>query len=80
MTCRDEILSAFRRLIFRHHRDVFQLNDIVREVKAATKRYTESTIRTHVTSKMCEQAPDHHATVYPDLDRVGRGRYRLRSG
>ena len=80
MTCRDEILSAFRRLILKHHRDVFQLNDIVREVQAATKRYTESTIRTHVASKMCKQAPDHHRTVYPDLDRVGRSLYRLRSG
>lgn len=40
--------------------------------------YTDSTIRTHIVSKMCMDAPDHHAVVYQDLERVGRGLYRLR--
>ena len=28
---------------------------------------------------MCTNAPDHHAVVYDDLERVGPGMYRLRS-
>ena len=39
--------------------------------------YAESTIRTHVTSRMCGNAPDNHAVTYDDLVRIDAGRYRL---
>ena len=77
-TCRDEILGAFQRLERRHGRQVFDLQDIIQEVLRATGAYAESTIRTHVTSVMCAQAPVNHANASNDLDRVGRGRYRRR--
>ena len=80
MTCRLEVLAAIRRLKSKHRRDAFRVDEIVQEVQGATSRYAVSTIRTHVTSRMCKQAPVHHETVYGDLDRVGHGRYRLRSG
>jgi hypothetical protein len=38
-----------------------------------------ATIRTHITSRMCADAPDHHGTTYDDLERVSRGVYRRRS-
>jgi hypothetical protein len=38
--------------------------------------YKESTIRTHVTSRMCANSPDNHAVTYPDLIRTDVGRYR----
>lgn len=78
MTCRDEVLAAFQRLEARHGRDAFELAEIVQEVQAAGNSYKESTIRTHVTSRMCADAPDHHATTYADLERLDRGRYRRR--
>jgi hypothetical protein len=37
----------------------------------------ESTIRTMIVSHLCRNAPDHAATTYDDLERVGRGLYRL---
>jgi hypothetical protein len=77
-TCRDEILGAFQRLERRHGRKAFDLQDIVQEVQRATDAFQESTIRTHVTSVMCAQAPVNHANASNDLDRVGRGRYRRR--
>jgi len=40
-------------------------------------RYKESTIRTHVTSRMCRNAPKYHATKYDDFERVDYGTYRL---
>jgi len=80
VTCRQEVLAAMRRLRSRTGREAFRLVKIVREVQTATSSYAESTIRTHVTSRMCKQAPDHHWTVYDDLDRVERSVYRLRSG
>lgn len=77
-TCRDEILEAFARLERRHRRREFPLAEIVLEVQRAGTSYRESTIRTHVTSRMCGDAPDHHETVYNDLVRVDRGLYGRR--
>jgi hypothetical protein len=37
--------------------------------------HPESTIRTHW-SAMCVNAPPNHAVRYPDLERVGHGKYR----
>jgi len=80
MTCRDEVIAAFQRLSHRYGRDEFSLDEVTAEVLAASSAYLESTIRTHVTSRMCRQAPAHHGTVYGDLERVDYGIYRLRSG
>ena len=78
MTCRDEVIAAFERLEGRHRRKVFDLSEVLQEVQASGSTYRESTIRTHVTSRMCVEAPDHHGTTYADLERVDRGRYRRR--
>lgn len=78
-TCRAEILAAFNRLERRHGRTVFAPADVVQEVLAVTDRYPEQTIRTEIVSRMCAEAPVHHAVAYDDLERVGRGRYRVRA-
>jgi hypothetical protein len=78
MTCRDEIIETFEGLSRRHGRDTFSPSEIVREMRQDGSRYRESTIRTHVVSRMCANAPDHHAVVYDDLERVGPGMYKLR--
>lgn len=78
-TCRDEVLAAFRRLERRHGRKVFAPVEIVDEVMSATSRYPARTIRTEIVSRMCAGAPVNHAVVYDDLERVGRGQYRMRS-
>jgi hypothetical protein len=77
-TCREAVLEAFDRLERRHGRADFSVEEVVSEVLAHTSDFTESTIRTHITSRMCAQAPKHHGTIYSDLDRVQRGRYRRR--
>lgn len=74
-TCRDAILVAFRSLERRTGERDFALVDVVDEVLATTD-YKESTIRTHISSLMCRDAPEHHQTTYADLERVSRGRYR----
>ena len=76
-TCRSEILDAMRSLQSRHGRKVFDLSEIIQEVLARGSTYAESTIRTHVASIMCANAPTNHGTTYKDLERVGRGQYRL---
>lgn len=75
MTCRDEILVAVAALE-RRGIDVFSPADVIAEMRRAGSQYAESTIRTHVVSRLCRNAPDHHAVTYPDLERVGEGLYR----
>ena len=77
MTCRDEILETATRLMQRSGEESFSLADLITEMRDSGTSYQESTIRTHVTSRLCANAPDHHAVTYPDLERVASGRYRL---
>jgi len=80
LTCREVILEAFVRLENREHRKTFKVAEIVEELLAVTSDFTESTIRTHVTSRLCIQAPPNHFTRYEDLDRMSRGEYKRRHG
>lgn len=51
---------------------------MIDELRRRGSTYATSTIRTHVVSRMCANAPDHHARTYDDLERVADGRYRRR--
>jgi len=77
-TCREAVLDAFDQLKRQEGRDIFELWEIVEEVQQSTDKFAKTTIRTHVVSLMCVQAPANHATRYADLDRVGHGLYRRR--
>jgi hypothetical protein len=77
MTCRDEVLAAARRLAAANPDGCFTIDDVVQAMARVGTRYPASTIRTHVSSRMCVNAPAHHATRYPDLVRDSHGRYRL---
>ena len=78
MACREDILLAARALVDRTGRETFGVADIVSEMRRRGTTYAESTIRTHVTSRMCGQAPKHHWTTYNDLERIDRNTYRLK--
>jgi hypothetical protein len=77
MTVRDESLTALPALRARLGRDDFTPAEVIQELRRAASGYADSTIRTHVVSRMCANAPDNHAVTYKDLERVGPGRYRL---
>lgn len=78
MTCRDEVLKAASFLASGSPDGTFSPADIVHRMEKMGTSFSESTIRTHVVSRMCHQAPVNHAAKYSDLERVGRGRYKLR--
>jgi len=77
MTARSEILSAAREFDATSPDGTFSLKEMVKHLAAEGSLYAEATIRTHVASVMCTNAPGNHASTYNDLVRVGRGRYRL---
>lgn len=78
MKARDEILSAVAALRRRSGVNEFTVPDVIEELARRGSPYAPSTIRTHIVSRMCLTAPDHHARVYYDFERVGPGRYRQR--
>ena len=75
-TARDVILKAFGELERLTGRETFQLSEVCERVLDDSADFQETTIRTHITSAMCVDAPVHHANHTDDLVRVGRGRYR----
>jgi hypothetical protein len=80
MTAREAVLEAFNRLERRTGGRAFSPAEIVAEVRQGGWKGKDSTIRTHVISRMCANAPNHHAVVYEDLLRVDRGLYERRGG
>lgn len=77
-TAREQILAAIDG-ITTGPADSFTVSEILAELRSSGTDLAESTIRTHVTSRMCGDSPDNHGTTYDDLERVGRGVYRLRA-
>lgn len=80
MTCRDEILDAILSIIGGSTEVEFTVREVIEEMQRRGTRYKESTIRTHVTSRMCANAPDNHPVTYDDLLRTGRASYVLADG
>jgi hypothetical protein len=76
--CREEVLAAAKAIHDAGHSD-FSPAKIILRLKQAGTKFEESTIRTQVTSRMCAQAPDNHGTTYDDLERIGHGKYRLKT-
>ena len=76
---RHEILAAAHDLTTRGLAP-FSPQDVIDELRRRGSTYPESTVRTHVVSAMCIEAPANHAVRYPDLHRVARGRYVLADG
>lgn len=77
VTARDEILEVARALAARSADRTFTVEQVVTEMRRRCSSYQESTIRTHVVSRMCCNAPDHLAVVYHDFSRIERGTYRI---
>ena len=78
MTARDEILAALPAIQARTGRDIFTPQDVIDELQRRGTAYKPSTIRTHVVSRLCADAPDHHGRTYDDFQRVSAGQYRRR--
>lgn len=77
LSVRDQILLVAGRLSAGRADRTFTLGEVLAECRRLGSRYQDSTIRTHVSSVMCANSPDNHATTYRDLYRVDHGRYRL---
>jgi predicted RNase H-like HicB family nuclease len=76
MASHDEILEAVRRIAASRADWSFTPDEIVR----ALPHLNPGTVRTHVTSRCCINAPKNHPHKWDYFERVARGRYRLVRG
>jgi len=79
MTCREEVLAAASRVVKRKGGNEFSIKEVLEVMRDSGTRYKESTIRTHITSSMCCDAPVNHAAVFDDFNRIRRGVYAIRN-
>ncbi len=77
MPCRDEILECVSKILEQYGNEEFTIQEVIDCMRRKGSTYKDSTIRTHITSRLCTNAPDHHAVTYNDLIRTNRGTYRL---
>src|SRR5688500_17878920 len=73
MAAHEEILAAVRRIAGARADWTFTTEEIVR----ALPHLNPGTVRTHVTSRCCVNAPKNHPHKWDYFRRVGRGRYQV---
>ena len=76
-TCREQILAAAKQITQSKNQNEFTILEILNYLTKQNTHYKESTIRTHITSKMCANAPSNHAVTYNDFTRIKPGVYSL---
>jgi hypothetical protein len=75
--CHIQVLAAAKDIAYKTGRNEFTPDEIIAALQRAGSKYAASTIRTHVVSRCCVNAPDHHAVVYHYFERIGPGVYKV---
>ena len=74
MAVHDEVLATAQRLCGAKRSRTFSPDEVVR----ALPHLNASTVRTHVVSRCCVNAPKNHAHRWPYFKRLRRGVYEIR--
>ena len=77
MTCRDEILDTVQQIINEKGVNEFTIPEVIHHMVNTGTQFKENTIRTHIASRLCVNAPDNHAVTYADFERIGNSTYKL---
>jgi len=76
MGAREDLLAAAQSLTD-NGMSLFSPAELIAKARSQGSTYSDSTLRTHIVSVMCGNAPDHHSMKYRDFERVARALYRL---
>jgi len=77
MACHEEVLQAARAIVRTKGINEFSPEEVSRYLENQNTTYAKSTINTHIVSRCCVNAPDHHAVRYQYFERIGHGLYKL---
>lgn len=75
-SCRDEVVKAVKAIIKQKEKNEFSPQEVISYMRNNGTQYQESTIRTHVVSRCCKNARQHHQTKYEDFERIDKGLYK----
>lgn len=73
MAIHEEVLATARRICRERGEKTFRVIDVV----CALPHLKESSVRTHIVSRCCVNAPKHHPHRWPYFRRLGRGEYEI---
>jgi hypothetical protein len=73
MAIHEEVLRTARRICRERGTKTFR----VAEVVCALPHLNESSVRTHIVSRCCVNAPKHHPHKWPYFRRLARGEYEI---
>lgn len=80
MTCREELLNCAKEIAREKGENRFTMRELLSRMQKNGTQYRVSTIRTHISSRMCADSPKHHAVKYNDFQRKSNGVYALLEG
>jgi len=79
MTCRDEILKCIHQITSGQPDVEFDADEVLRCMRGKGSAYAESTIRTHIASRMCGNAPKQKRPHRPPRPGFARPQTREKS-
>ena len=77
MACHEEVLEAAISIIKTKGVNEFTPSEVIQYLKKQNTTYKESSIRTHIISRCCINAPLNHAKGYKYFKRIGHGLYKV---
>ena len=77
MACHEEALQAAKAIIKAKGTNEFTPEEVLQHLKNENTIYAQSTINTHIVSRCCINAPEHHTVRYTYFERIGHGLYKL---
>ena len=77
--CHVDTRAAAQAIIGRKGINEFSIPEVLGEMQrqGTLNRYSVSTVRTHITSRCCANAPDNHAVTYNYFRRIRHGVYEV---
>lgn len=77
MACHHKVLEAVKSIVESKGFNEFTPQEVIEYLREQHTIYADSTIRTHIVSRCCVNAPQHHAVRYEYFERIGRASYRI---
>lgn len=76
-TYREQILAAACQITQSKNQNEFTISEVLNYFSKQNISYNPRTIKTHISSRMCSNSPDHHGVTYNDFTRIKRGLYKI---
>lgn len=77
MACHDEVLDAAKIIVKLKGRNEFSPIEVIKHLIKQSTSYSINTIRTHICSRCCINAPKHHEVKWHYFKRLRRGVYSV---